>query len=193
MRRIALVVFTIGSLAVAGQAMAGGRYGGYGGYHGGRGYHGGGGGNVAAALFGGAILGVVAGSIISNANSREVVVERPVYVEPARVYVEPAPCYDSYRGIYVQCDTVGYAPPPAVYREPAPQSSEYYNNDQQNYAQRQDAPPRGQQYQESQYREAPYQAPLQTVRAPARQPIPSVYADGSRPVGDRFDGPAGGR
>jgi len=212
MRRIALVVFTVGSLAMASQAMAGGRYGGYGGYHGGRGYHGGGGGNVAAALFGGAILGVVAGSIISNANSREVVVERPVYVEPARVYVEPspvyvepAPCYDSYRGVYVQCGSVSYAPQP-VYREPA-QQSEYYNNDQSNYAQRQDAPPRAQQssqqyqesqyqesqYQGSQYREPQYQAPLQNVRAPARQPIPSVYADGSRPVGDRFDGPSGGR
>ena len=203
MRRIALVVFTVSSLAVASQAMAGGRYGGYGGYHGGRGYHGGGGGNVAAALFGGAILGVVAGSIISNANSREVVVERPVYVEPARVYVEPspvyvepAPCYDSYRGVYVQCGSVSYAPQPPAYREPA-QQSQYYNNDQSNYAQRQDAPPRGQensqQYQESQYREPQYQAPLQNVRAPARQPIPSVYADGSRPVGDRFDGPASGR
>ena len=207
MRRIALVVFTVGSLAMAGQSMAGGRYYG-GGYHGG-GYHrGGGGGNVAAALFGGAILGVVAGSIISNANNRDVVVERSVYVEPspvyverAPVYVEPAPCYDSYRGIYVQCDAVSYAPPPVTYREPARQSSQYYDN-QQNYSQRQDAPPRGQQnaqqYQESQYREPQYQepqyqAPLQTVRTPDRQPIPSVYADGTRPVGDRFSGPTGGR
>ena len=211
MRRIALVVFTVGSLAMAGQAMAGGRYGGGyhgGGYHGG-GYHrGGGGGNVAAALFGGAILGVVAGSLISNANNREVVVERSVYVEPspvyverAPVYVEAAPCYDSYRGIYVQCDAASYAPPPVTYREPPRPSSQYYDN-QPNYSQRQDAPPRSQQnaqqYQESQYREPQYQeqqyqAPIQSVRAPDRQPIPSVYADGARPVGDRFSGPTGGR
>ncbi|WP_246165093.1 hypothetical protein [Pigmentiphaga aceris] len=207
MRRIALVIFAVGSLAVAGQALAGpgGRYGYGGGYHGGRGYyHGGGGGNVAAALFGGAILGVVAGSIISNANNREVVVERPVYVEPApvyvepaRVYVEPASCYDSYRGVYVRCDSLGYAPPPAVYREPAPQPSSGYYNEQPNYAQRQDAPPRAQQnnqrYQTPQYQDPQYQQPLQTVQAPAQQPIPSVYADGARPVGDRYGGPAGGR
>ena len=181
--------------------MAGGRYGG--GYHGGGGYHrGGGGGNVAAALFGGAILGVVAGSIISNANNRDVVVERSVYVEPSPVYVEPAPCYDNYRGIYVQCNAVSYAPPPVIYREPAPRPSAQYYDNQPNYAERQDAPPRSQQnaqqYQESQYREPQYQAqqyqaPIQTVRTPDRQPIPSVYADGARPVGDRFSGPAGGR
>jgi hypothetical protein len=185
MRRIALAVFTIGSLAVAGQALAG--PGGYrGGYHG-RGYHGGGGGgNVAAALFGGAVLGIVAGSIISNSSdSREVVVERPVYVEPA-------PCYDSYRGVYVQCAApVGYyAPPPAQYQAPYPQSGYDQSNQQQNYADRQDAPPQGRAEQSEQQ----YQQSLQTARAQPRQPVVPVYAgsDG-RPMGDRYDGPAGNR
>jgi hypothetical protein len=178
MRRIALAVFTIGSLAVAGQAIAGGGYrGGYGrGYH----HHGGGGGNVAAALFGGAVLGIMAGTIISNASEpREVVVERPVYVEPA-------PCYDSYRGAYVQCNAPAgyYAPQPAPY----PQSS-YEQSGQQGYADRQDAPPRA--YADQDGRD--YQQSLQTARAQPRQPVVPVYAGDGKPVGDRFDGPAGNR
>lgn len=189
MRRIALVVFAIGSFAVAGQALAGpgGYRGGYGGYRGG-GYHGGGGGNVAAALFGGAVLGIVAGSIISNASdTREVVVERPVYVEPA-------PCYDSYRGVYVQCNApVGYyAPPPVPYREqaPYPQSGYDQSNPQQNYADRQDAPPRAR----AEQNDGQYQESLQTARAQPRQPVAPVYAGGDgRPVGDRYDGPTGSR
>lgn len=178
MRRIALAVFTIGSLAVAGQAVAGGGYrGGYGRSH----YHGGGGGNVAAALFGGAVLGIMAGTIISNANEpREVVVERPVYVEPA-------PCYDSYRGAYVECNApVGYYAPQPAY----PQSGYDQSGQQPNYAERQDAPPRAQSDQDG--RE--YQQSLQTARAQPRQPVVPVYAAGDgKPVGDRYDGPAGNR
>jgi hypothetical protein len=179
MRRIALAVFTIGSLAVAGQALAGGGYrGGYrGGYHH---HHHGGGGNVAAALFGGTVLGIVAGSIISNASEpREVIVERPVYVEPA------ASCYDSYGGVYVQCNA------PTGYYAPAPARQYGYDqsSQQSGYADRQDAPPRaslddGRDYQQS----------LQTAQAQPRQRVVPVYAgEDGRPVGDRFGGPAGGR
>jgi len=107
MKCIAAGLLLAGSLAMAGQAVAGPGGGHY--------YRGGGGhGNVVGALLGGAVVGALVGSVMSRGYVREAppVVYGPpqvVYEAPPVVYAPPPErCFDTYRRVYVAC----YAPQP---------------------------------------------------------------------------------
>ncbi len=214
MRRIAITLFAIGSLASAGQALAWGGSRGY--YHGGghrhHHYHkGSNSGNVAGALIGGAILGVVAGTLISNANADR----RTTVIEEAPAMAPPGACYDQYRGVYVACQAApvvssyGYELPPASYSEPGLQraypqpSTEYGNTGQYPYGNSAQASNHGQYgyaQQQQQYGQQPYgqvpgtfQEPLQHAVVPPRPTVLPAYAGHEGPVGDRYDGPVDNR
>lgn len=102
MKRIAAGLLLAGSLAMAGQAVAGPG----GGYYRGGGGHGG---NVVGALLGGAVVGALVGSVMSRGY---VQAPPPVYYGPPQVVYEaprvvyappppPSRCFDTYHGVYV--------------------------------------------------------------------------------------------
>jgi hypothetical protein len=100
MKRAALVLLLIGSLAVTEQASAHGR----GGWGHGHGHGGGNGGAIVGALIGGAVLGALVTSVASAQPAyAQPVYQQPAYAQPVYQQPQSAACYDSYQRAYVPC------------------------------------------------------------------------------------------